>query len=193
MNLSIINAYLEHLSKFINSKFFNNSLNDFVITVYERKSTYGHLTTWDKWVVGKDGKKEININPMLFEMDKMSIITTLFHEMIHLHNLQNGIEDTSRQGRYHNVKFKEACEMFGLVCKQDARFGWCITDELQDEYKDLFKDFDPPIVKINSISPTKNKGKLRNWLYDQDGNKIKLDEEDTKYLLKILKDRKKGN
>ena len=190
MNISALNSFLERVSTFINIQFFNNTLKDFVITVYENKGTYGHLTTWDKWTINKEDKKEININPILFEQSTEQVITTLFHEMIHLYNLQNGIVDTSRQGRYHNIKFKNACDMFGLECYQDDKFGYAITPCVQEQYKHLFDQFKAPIVKIKPKSKQKQHA-LKNWLYDHHGNKIKLDEETTKKLLKYLEKEKK--
>ena len=55
------------------------------------------------------------------------VITTLMHEMCHLWNIQNDIQDCSRKGQYHNGRFKEAAEARGLLVFQDVRYGWCIT------------------------------------------------------------------
>lgn len=33
----------------------------------------------------------------------------------------------SRQGRYHNQKFKAIAESFGLVIEHDAKIGWSVT------------------------------------------------------------------
>ncbi|MCL2311697.1 MAG: recombinase family protein [Firmicutes bacterium] len=48
-------------------------------------------------------------------------------EMCHLYNIQNGIQDTSRGGTYHNVKFKETAEKSGLIVEKNDKYGYCVT------------------------------------------------------------------
>lgn len=55
------------------------------------------------------------------------ICSTLLHEMVHLWNLQNGVQDTSRNGSYHNKKFKETAEQHGLIIDKDEKYGWTRT------------------------------------------------------------------
>ncbi|MEF9968690.1 MAG: hypothetical protein RR766_09265, partial [Longicatena sp.] len=59
---------------------------------------------------------------------------TLLHEMVHLWNLQNDIQDTSRGGTYHNKRFKEVAELHGLVIDKSEKHGWTIT-HLNDDCK----------------------------------------------------------
>mgnify|MGYP000003553189 FL=1 len=47
--------------------------------------------------------------------------------MVHLMNLQNKVQDTSRSGMYHNKKFKEVAEKHGLTVEKDSKYGYCIT------------------------------------------------------------------
>ncbi|WP_031368535.1 hypothetical protein, partial [Clostridium botulinum] len=68
------------------------------------------------------------------------IIATLLHEMVHLYNLVNKIQDVSRNGTYHNKKFKEASEKFGLIVKHDKMIGWSITT-LQEKTRQLIDSF----------------------------------------------------
>lgn len=44
--------------------------------------------------------------------------------MVHLQNLQDGVQDTSRSGTYHNKKFKEAAEAHGLTVEKGEKYGW---------------------------------------------------------------------
>lgn len=54
--------------------------------------------------------------------------------MVHLYNLQIGVQDTSRSGTYHNKKYKEAAEQHGLIVDKDSKYGWTKTS-LNDEAK----------------------------------------------------------
>lgn len=65
----------------------------------------------------------LNILQDLFEQ----VAETLLHEMVHLYNLQIGVQDTSRGGTYHNKKYKEAAEKHGLTVEKDAKYGWTKT------------------------------------------------------------------
>ena len=44
--------------------------------------------------------------------------------MVHLQNLQDGVQDTSRSGTYHNKKFKETAETHGLTVEKGEKYGW---------------------------------------------------------------------
>lgn len=68
-------------------------------------------------------------------------LVTVVHEAAHGANDTREMKDTSRQGRYHNDKFRKTAEEFGLVCTKDAKFGWLTsgsdaTDELCEKYED---------------------------------------------------------
>jgi len=47
--------------------------------------------------------------------------------MVHLKNLQDNIQDTSRSGKYHNKRFKDTAEQYGLVVEKSEKYGWCRT------------------------------------------------------------------
>ena len=51
----------------------------------------------------------------------------MLHEMVHLWNMQNGVQDCSRGGAYHNKKFKEEAEKRDLQIEHHATYGWTIT------------------------------------------------------------------
>lgn len=38
-----------------------------------------------------------------------------------------GVQDTSRQGRYHNARFRDVAREIGLVCAQSGGDGWAQT------------------------------------------------------------------
>jgi hypothetical protein len=55
------------------------------------------------------------------------VLTTLRHEAAHAIARQRGIKDTSRQGRYHNKRFKAIGDELGLVVSCDPPVGWSAT------------------------------------------------------------------
>lgn len=62
---------------------------------------------------------------------------TLLHEAAHAANHATGTKDTSRQGRFHNAKFRDTAEKFGLVVTTDPSIGH-ITTGLQSWAETLY-------------------------------------------------------
>jgi hypothetical protein len=56
------------------------------------------------------------------------VLATLLHEAAHSVACKRGINDTSRQGRYHNHRFQMVARELGLRVAQDSVFGWTRTD-----------------------------------------------------------------
>lgn len=56
------------------------------------------------------------------------VLATLLHEAAHGVAHVRGIKDTSRQGRYHNTRFKLLGEELGLTITQAPTIGWSSTD-----------------------------------------------------------------
>jgi hypothetical protein len=57
----------------------------------------------------------------------VEIFATLLHEAVHAVAFERGIKDTSRQGRYHNARFRAVAEELGLEAGRDSPFGWSST------------------------------------------------------------------
>ncbi len=55
------------------------------------------------------------------------LFATLLHEAVHAVAFERGIKDTSRQGRYHNARFRAVAEELGLEIGRDSPFGWSST------------------------------------------------------------------
>ena len=56
-----------------------------------------------------------------------SVLATLLHEAAHGLADVRGVKDTSRQGRYHNARYKALGEELGLVITQVHGIGWSGT------------------------------------------------------------------
>jgi len=132
---------LQRNFKMLNEVYFNNELEKPVITILTdiTSGAYGWITVNKVWS-SKDNKwfREINLCAEYLNRDTEFVITTLLHEMCHLYNIQNDIQDTSRGGTYHNKKFKEIAEKSGLLVEKSDKYGYCITKPTQ-ELIDLVK------------------------------------------------------
>jgi len=132
-----------------------------IITIQSKGRS--NATGWhykNKWKKKKEYFTEINI---CAEHLKDNPIETLIHEMCHYHNAVEKINDCNSQ-QYHNKRFKERAEMYGLNVKKVGRFGWAMTsisDKLAEALKkyninyDVFNIFRTP--NIRTKAPTKMK------------------------------------
>lgn len=55
------------------------------------------------------------------------VVGTLIHEAAHGLAHVREIKDTSRQGRWHNAKFKALAEELGIEVAKDSKIGWSVT------------------------------------------------------------------
>lgn len=67
------------------------------------------------------------------------VLATLLHEAAHGVANVRKIQDTSRQGRYHNARFKALGEELGLTITQDPSIGWSGT-KLPDPTRESYVD-----------------------------------------------------
>lgn len=180
---------LENLFSKFNEKFYNGELQTPVITVSPdtTRGAYGWCTAWKAWSTQEqkkiidlasitkeqidslkkdEGFYEINICAEYLSRPFEQIAETLLHEMVHLFNLQEGIQDTSRSGTYHNKKYKESAEQHGLNVDKDTKYGWTKTslndeakafvDSLQDKKFQLFRK---SIPKLPGVAKTKQRSR----------------------------------
>jgi len=132
---------LQRNFKLLNETYFNNELERPVITIQTDTTSgaYGWISVNKVWSSKDDAWfREINLCAEHMNRPAELVITTLLHEMVHLYNIQRGVQDTSRSGTYHNQKFKEIAERSGLIVEKNDKYGFCITKPTQ-ELIDLVK------------------------------------------------------
>lgn len=151
---------LEDLFDILNKKYFKNELQRPVITVSpdNTRGAYGWCTTWKAWKTGEvksfvdmteeeikalkdEGFYEINLCAEYLNRSFEEIAGTMLHEMIHLYNVNQGIQDCSRGGTYHNKRFKEAAEAHGLIVEATKKYGYAKT-ELDEQSKSFIKSLE---------------------------------------------------
>ena len=122
-------GYLNKVFDLLNAELFENALSRPTITIQSTPRAYGHFSLReDTWVSKLGGTHEINIGAGTLARPIEEVTATLLHEMVHYYNYENGIQDCSRGGQYHNKKFKEAAEARDLKISYDPRIGWSITE-----------------------------------------------------------------
>lgn len=124
---------LETLFSKFNKAFFEGKLEKPVITVSpdHTRGAYGWCTGWKAWQDGtkEGGYYEINLCAEYLNRPFEETCGTLLHEMVHLQNLQDNVQDTSRSGSYHNRKFKETAEAHGLTVEKGEKYGSIFRSE----------------------------------------------------------------
>ena len=103
--------------------------------------THGHFHA-NQWTTRKAGETpvhEIYLSGESLARGGRATAGTVLHELAHAYAHANGIKDTSNVGRYHNQKFKEIAERFGLSISQAPVIGFSVTalpDETYRTYRD---------------------------------------------------------
>ena len=126
-------GYLEKIFRALNADSFSGEVEEPIITIQTTPGAYGHVTIHKTWRRGEDWRHELNIAADWLDRPIENVVATMIHEMVHLLNIQRGIQDCSRGGSYHNRKFKEEAEKHMLLIEKDDKYGWTITkptDEL---------------------------------------------------------------
>ena len=158
-SLTPILSNFEKLFSKLNERFYNNELQAPVITISPdtTKGAYGWCTGWRAWAekslkdlasmtpeeakaAENSGYYEINLCAEHIARSYIEVAETLLHEMVHLYNLQEQVQDTSRGGFYHNKHFKAAAEDHGLVCEKTPKYGFSktvFTDEAREFVESL--------------------------------------------------------
>ncbi len=57
----------------------------------------------------------------------VDVLGTLLHEAAHALAHARGVQDTSRQGRWHNARFKAIATEVGVAVAKDPKLGWSPT------------------------------------------------------------------
>ena len=121
-------GYLEKMFRVLNQHYFDSFIEEPIITIQSTPKAYGHVTVSKAWhKQNGEQRHELNIGAGTIDRPIESVVSTLLHEMIHLYNMQIGVQDCSRGGTYHNKCFRDAAMERDLDISYDPRIGWSIT------------------------------------------------------------------
>lgn len=124
---------LEHIFRILNMDIFKGRLPIpiFTIFVIDRKHEWYFQVRNQKQYV-------IALNQKELEKSEEEIICNMLHCMVHEYCKLFGIQESSREGRYHNIKFGEYAEAHGLIVKKTSEEGY-ITIGIQESVKKLIR------------------------------------------------------
>ena len=127
--MSRLTGELEKCFRMMNRDFFDDSLPTPVITVVPTAKAYAHYVPFDIWDTKDAPKREINIASGTLDRPLESVLASLLHEMVHMYNdCVLHVQDTSRQGTYHNRRFAQEAEAKGLIVTRSDKYGWAHTE-----------------------------------------------------------------
>jgi hypothetical protein len=101
-----------------------------------RQPRWGHFAS-GRWYVQHNQRAEVMISGEALRLTPLEVLAVILHEAAHALAHARGIQDTSRQGRYHNKQFKTCADELGLVVEHDQRHGWSaskLTDHAEHAY-----------------------------------------------------------
>jgi hypothetical protein len=130
---AVITVY-RHESGLIRGYFFKSQ---FISRQAERES--GDPQRWD----------EIQIDSTILQEPARQILRTLLHEACHSIASHRSIQETSRQGRYHNGRFAELAQEVGLITAKDSRIGIVtpdVTDATAQRYATVLQELEEALT-----------------------------------------------
>lgn len=110
----------------------------------------GHYAP-ERWQANAGGEvlPEILIGGEGLVLGAREALVTLLHEAAHALAQVRGVKDTSRQGRYHNKRFKALGEELGLVITRVDAIGWSgseLPTATADAYRQTLRDLDAALT-----------------------------------------------
>jgi hypothetical protein len=99
---------------------------------------WGHFASL-RWQSGDTQLPEVLVSGEGLSRTPAEVFTTLLHEATHGLAEARGIQDTSRQGRWHNKKFATLAAELGLSARKDDKLGYSpctLTDTTAADYGD---------------------------------------------------------
>jgi hypothetical protein len=106
------------------------------------RAKHGHYAAM-RWQHGTDRLPEVLVSGEGLKRPVSEVLTTLLHEAAHGLAEARGIQDTSRQGRWHNRKFAKLADELGLDTSKDPRIGWSpctLRDTTAGDYREVLDD-----------------------------------------------------
>jgi len=97
---------------------------------------WGHFAA-ARWHVAGANRPEVLVSGEGLDRGAGPVLATLLHEAAHGLAATRGVKDTSRQGRWHNQRFRALAAELGLTVAFDQRTGWSQTrlgEELPGRY-----------------------------------------------------------
>ena len=126
---------------------------------------WGHFATL-RWQSGDTQLPEVLVSGEGLKRTPTEVFTTLLHEATHGLADARGIQDTSRQGRWHNKKFATLATELGLTATKDDKLGYSpctLTDTTTADYAAVITALTDALRAYRHPEPTgEGKGRTNN-------------------------------
>ncbi|MFI6215900.1 hypothetical protein ACIBCD_28235 [Nocardia brasiliensis] len=126
--------------------------------------TLGHFAP-NRWVRGEYELHELFVGGEGLQRGAVDVLGTLLHEAAHGVAVVRDIKDTSRQGRWHNERFRGLGEELGLTLAHHAKLGWSLTvvpDETKGLYRHELDELTFALVAYRRREPDRRGGRKSN-------------------------------
>lgn len=120
-------GYLEKMFRALNAEYFDGALDEPIITMQNTPKAWGHVSKARIWQVKESNLHELNIDAGALNRPIENLTATMIHEMVHLYCIANEIQDASRNGTYHNKRFKAEAEKRAIQIEHDKTSGYSVT------------------------------------------------------------------
>jgi hypothetical protein len=102
-----------------------------------------------RWTVASAERPELFVGGEGLAAGPVEVLGTLLHEAAHGLAATRGVQDTSRQGRYHNRRYATLARELGLTVQRAGSRGWTATTipaETQAVYAAVIDDLGRALV-----------------------------------------------
>jgi hypothetical protein len=116
----------------------------------------GHFAAL-RWQSGDDQLPEVLVSGEGLTRTPAEVFTTLLHEATHGLADARGVQDTSRQGRWHNRHFAKLAAELGMATTKDDKFGYSpctLTDQALADYGDTITSLGAALSAFRHPEPT---------------------------------------
>ncbi|WP_229686880.1 hypothetical protein [Longimycelium tulufanense] len=129
---------------------------------------YGHFAA-ARWQRGDAQMPELFVAGEGLKRGAGPVLGTLIHEAAHGLAFVRGIKDTSRQGKYHNKRFKALAEELGVVIGHDPVIGYSPTTlppSTAAEYRQVLTQLEAALTELyrHAEQPGATKPKSSNYV-----------------------------
>ncbi len=124
----------------------------------------GHFAA-ARWRAGPEEVPELFVGGEGLERGANELLGTLLHEAAHGLGSVRGVQDTSRQGRYHNERYRALAGELGLRAKRIGAIGWSdttVVPETELRYRSSLERLGAALVAFRHAEPRKERPSSNN-------------------------------
>ena len=92
----------------------------------KKSQIHGHFAP-RAWASDMERIHELLLSGESLQRGGKATMGTIIHELAHAYCNAKGVQDTSNAGRYHNARFREVAEDFGLTIEKAPTIGCSVT------------------------------------------------------------------